>query len=62
VLLTEAPPFLLPPKVKYGIFYLSELCSPEKLEIVKDRGEAAPNFWGLSRRNAFELIQEYSTN
>jgi len=37
----------------------------EKLEIVKSRGEAAPNSRGVPRRrrrrNAFELIQEYCT-
>jgi len=35
------------------------------LEIVKSRGETAPNLWGvpchLRRRNAFGLIQEYCT-
>jgi len=31
------------------------------LEIVKSCGEAAPNFGGLFRRNAFGLIQEYCT-
>ena len=37
----------------------SELnAAKEKLEIVKSRGEAAPNFLG---KNAFELIQEYCT-
>ena len=38
----------------------------EKLEIVKSRGEAAPNSRGvprrLRRRNAFELIREYCTH
>ena len=52
----------------FGIrFANSELvAAKEKLEIVKSRGEAAPNSRGLPRRlrrrNAFGLIQEYCTN
>ena len=47
----------------YQIFF--KLCRQEKLEIVI--GAAEPRFAGLAprrlrRRNAFELIQEYSTN
>ena len=41
------------------------VAAKEKLEIVKSRGEAAPNSRGvprrLRRRNAFGLIQEYCT-
>ena len=44
---------------------LREYAAKEKLEIVKSRGEAAPNSRGvprrLRRRNAFGLIQEYCT-
>jgi len=49
-------------KIYYSLgirFANSELnAAKEKLEIVKSRGEAAPNFLG---KNAFELIQEYCT-
>jgi len=34
---------------------------PGSLAVLKSCGEAAPDFWGPSRRNAFELIQEYRT-
>ena len=48
-------------------FANSELnAAKEKLEIVKSRGEAAPNSCGFPRRrrrrNAFGLIQEYYTS
>ncbi|KKP64265.1 MAG: Transcriptional regulator, XRE family [Candidatus Nomurabacteria bacterium GW2011_GWF2_35_12] len=52
----------------FGIrFANSELvAAKEKLEIVKSRGEAAPNSRGVPRhrrrRNAFGLIQEYCTH
>jgi len=48
-------------QIVFALRTLGLNAAKEKLEIVKSRGEAAPNFLGLSRRNVFGLIQEYCT-
>jgi len=45
--------------------FIKEFAAKEKLEIVKDCGEATPNFLGTSprrrrRRNVFELFSVYA--
>ncbi|MBU2416550.1 hypothetical protein KKA89_00970 [Patescibacteria group bacterium] len=41
--------------------WFEPIVSPGSLAVLKSRGEAAPNSRGVSRRNAFGLIQEYCT-
>ncbi|MBU2009950.1 hypothetical protein KKG37_00405 [Patescibacteria group bacterium] len=41
--------------------WFEPIVSPGSLAVLKSRGEAAPNSRGVSRRNAFGLIQEYRT-
>ncbi len=49
--------FLLSPKT-----WFEPIVFPGSLAVLKSRGEAAPNSRGVSRRNAFGLIQEYCTS
>ena len=56
--------FKQPNRLRLFLFHIKEFAAKEKLEIVKDRGEAA-NFLGASprcrrRRNASELFSVYA--
>ena len=49
--------FLISPKT-----WFEPIVFPGSLAVLKSCGEAVPNSRGVSRRNAFGLIQEYCTS